>query len=841
MAAVDLIPRIPFDTGGGYNDDDYLGGEADWDLYDVSGGDPRIDIHTDHKLGQVVDCSDVGVNRVTHVDTMTDPDHWVEITSFLDIAVGSDSGQGVILRGSESAGTGMDGYGVFMDETSSGQRMHMVQYENGSPTVIGSSTSDLDTTNSFHGVQYKGTNVIRGQIIGTAIKGYSNGEELVSTTDGTYTTGGYVGFESNRGDGDVNDQPFVDDFTAGVFAPATPHTFEYEGGVKQYAPGLVGGNDPGTSVSATFNDTPTSGNLLVAMYFGMATSLTAFSTLPSGFTEQLDDYDVSTGVDLAFGLATKTSDGTESGAFTVGATPSGDYMLILIELEPDWALDDVVSAFSTGSGSPAASIASATLTAGDHLAISAATSEQTTVAPSQYISSTGDNRFLIPEGKQVDGGGNDLGLVMMLGDIGTGTTAHTFSVTDTGSSGTGIHGVVFYKAAGGGELTELVTETLGTTDALEAEAAAGTTNPLGTTDALEAESEAELPDTLGVTDTVEIVLGTGHVVVAVDGIGLTDAPLPSLDIVEVLTDDLGLLDVDAFVHDRELTLTDVLGLLDQNVILEEEAESHDATDPLGAVDSTELAQDHVLVVIDGLGATDLAEPVADQGLTATDDLGGLDVLAIEDDIAVVEALGLLDPTVLLEEEAESHDATDLLGVTDNAIVDLTIGGTNLTETVTDGLDSIDTHEDDQEQEIVEAAGLSDSAILLEEEAEAVTTSDDLGTLDSVVVEAARVEVDVLGAVDPVATEVAQVEVEAIGVLDTAVVDLTGWVFNLLVVQGSAVGEADLSWNTVDGATGYNIERDGTVIETNHTQTSYTDSPLTDGVPHKYRVQGVTVS
>lgn len=49
---------------------------------------------------------------------------------------------------------------------------------------------------------------------------------------------------------------------------------------------------------------------------------------------------------------------------------------------------------------------------------------------------------------------------------------------------------------------------------------------------------------------------------------------------------------------------------------------------------------------------------------------------------------------------------------------------------------------------------------------------------------------------------------------------------------------DLAWNTVSGATGYDIERDGTVIVSNHGSTSYSDTGLTPSTLYSYRVRAV---
>ena len=51
-------------------------------------------------------------------------------------------------------------------------------------------------------------------------------------------------------------------------------------------------------------------------------------------------------------------------------------------------------------------------------------------------------------------------------------------------------------------------------------------------------------------------------------------------------------------------------------------------------------------------------------------------------------------------------------------------------------------------------------------------------------------------------------------------------------------EIDLTWDAVTGASGYDIERDGTVIATDHSSTTYNDTGLTLNTEYEYRVRAV---
>ena len=62
----------------------------------------------------------------------------------------------------------------------------------------------------------------------------------------------------------------------------------------------------------------------------------------------------------------------------------------------------------------------------------------------------------------------------------------------------------------------------------------------------------------------------------------------------------------------------------------------------------------------------------------------------------------------------------------------------------------------------------------------------------------------------------------------------------LTASPVASDRIDLSWNAVMGATGYDIERDGVIIETEHPTTSYSDITVAPGTEYDYRVRAVEV-
>lgn len=60
------------------------------------------------------------------------------------------------------------------------------------------------------------------------------------------------------------------------------------------------------------------------------------------------------------------------------------------------------------------------------------------------------------------------------------------------------------------------------------------------------------------------------------------------------------------------------------------------------------------------------------------------------------------------------------------------------------------------------------------------------------------------------------------------------------LQATAISatEIDLTWDAVFGATGYDLERDGVIIVTDHPTTSYSDTGLTPETEYAYRVRAV---
>jgi hypothetical protein len=60
----------------------------------------------------------------------------------------------------------------------------------------------------------------------------------------------------------------------------------------------------------------------------------------------------------------------------------------------------------------------------------------------------------------------------------------------------------------------------------------------------------------------------------------------------------------------------------------------------------------------------------------------------------------------------------------------------------------------------------------------------------------------------------------------------------VVATATSSTEITVTWDAVTGATGYDIERDGVVIATDHTASPFNDSSLSPGIEYAYRVRAV---
>lgn len=63
----------------------------------------------------------------------------------------------------------------------------------------------------------------------------------------------------------------------------------------------------------------------------------------------------------------------------------------------------------------------------------------------------------------------------------------------------------------------------------------------------------------------------------------------------------------------------------------------------------------------------------------------------------------------------------------------------------------------------------------------------------------------------------------------------------LAVAAVSQSALSVSWNPATGATGYDLERDGTVIAAGLTTTSYADTGLSASTGYTYRVRAVASS
>lgn len=205
-------------TGGNTLDSE----SADWDVWVASGtGVMTLDQHDDHSdLSQVVDMSGVGDNWAIHQTQVGGNDHYAEADVFLDSLTDASTGvsaqSGPIVRGnSSSMGSGtFDGYAAFYEREQQGVGndptvvLRIYRIDNDSATLLASSADvageayDASTT----------TATVRLEVNGDALTAYADGNELVSTTDSTHSTGQHCGVRQNRAKSATTSQPFFDNF-----------------------------------------------------------------------------------------------------------------------------------------------------------------------------------------------------------------------------------------------------------------------------------------------------------------------------------------------------------------------------------------------------------------------------------------------------------------------------------------------------------------------------------------------------------------------------------------------------------------------------------------------------
>lgn len=210
------------DDFNAYTDGQPLSTEsADWDVHVASGtGVMTLDQHDDHSdLTLVVDMSSTGDNFAIYQTQVGSDDHFAEVDVFLDSfdeAQTSLSAQsGPVVRGNQSSmGSGtFDGYAAFLERDVNGINtaqvfLRIYRIDDDVPTLLASSadvagqTYDASTT----------TATVRLEISGDSLTAYSDGNELVSTTDATYSTGQFCGVRQNRILGAADAQPFFDNF-----------------------------------------------------------------------------------------------------------------------------------------------------------------------------------------------------------------------------------------------------------------------------------------------------------------------------------------------------------------------------------------------------------------------------------------------------------------------------------------------------------------------------------------------------------------------------------------------------------------------------------------------------
>lgn len=216
-------PFVSFTSGGGVAiSDDFeglsLGTDLDdaaaWDVWEASGGVARVDEHDDHSDGsQVIDMSTNGINWCIYQTQVSSADHYVEADVFVDSTLQSGNHVGVLGRGNNSSmGSGAwDGYKAVWSRFDTGgggwqSLVRIYRVDNDVDTL-------LDATGNLDGTYSIGTmHTLRLEIDGDTLTAFMNTNQVLQTTDDTYTTGQHCGCYISRQGSGGDSQPFFDNF-----------------------------------------------------------------------------------------------------------------------------------------------------------------------------------------------------------------------------------------------------------------------------------------------------------------------------------------------------------------------------------------------------------------------------------------------------------------------------------------------------------------------------------------------------------------------------------------------------------------------------------------------------
>ena len=588
---------------------------------------------------------------------------------------------------------------------------------------------------------------------------------------------------------------------------------------------LLSQNQNNTTAARTFPSlsslTKNAGDLLVAIVVAYQRSAAGatFGSWGGGFTELADvDGGATT---MAVGIATKVSDGTETGTFTVtqAATVTGHAALFLMSIENGHGttLPELTAlAVGTAAAADPAALDPAGWGSEDTLWIAVGGNGETSgtgswtgmgtpTAPTNYNNANSPGL-----GSDVIGGIH--GAVAFRQLNASSEDAGTWGGQDLSNARNGALLIAVRPAAD--PIPRQVDDPLGLTDAVALDLTATPADTENLSDAPVATNRSgTLTDTLGLTDSVQADLGGAQDFIRTvnDTEGLTDTR--ALDVGRGLTDALGLTDGPIAVSLDE-QLTDPLGLTDVVQVTFSGATTRQIDDALGLTDTTAPATAFARSNSDNLGLTDAVTPELFAGFArqADDTLGLTDAVAaaVTYDRTVADTEGLTDARTVeaaftrpqddtlgltdirAVEAAHARDINDTEGLTDDASAQLMAAGTRqvddllgLSDTVsvvgpivladTLGLTDVATRTAGFERPVTDALGLSDARAVVSENAR--TVDDTLGLADTAatVGDYIRAPADTLSLSDtPVlALTAARAQADLLGLTDSLAVVVFG--------------------------------------------------------------------
>ena len=339
MAAVDFFAFRPQSSG---TDGNGIEDAGDWDWHNRGGGsngEPTYDTHNVHAAGLVVDMSNTGFADVLYsTDTADDDDVTVEMMVFFDTytaGTATNAQFGAIMRASDDTAT-WDGYEVVWTAREPSGLERSIYCEIWE-VLNGSRTSLVSESLAARGsMETEGLVRCTASVIGSTITAWVDGEEVMSTTDTTYSGSGqrHFGFRIDRNIANTYSQPFLQAYRMWT-ANNTDTLF---GGSNPWVQFQNSDNDEyNVDPVVPLNQTATAGNLLIAWVTSTTSGDSLTDVTDDGTGSWTDNGSAATSTSQ-INYYSKTASGDED-TITADWAANAKATLHVVELADGWDVE----------------------------------------------------------------------------------------------------------------------------------------------------------------------------------------------------------------------------------------------------------------------------------------------------------------------------------------------------------------------------------------------------------------------------------------------------------------------------------------------------------------------